>query len=83
MSALTDGPFGPGNRPPAMPDGDFLDREPSDGAVSGIMAGDVFFGLEGQPPASRSHGWGDMSWMGSPFYQGGRLTGVGIAVHGC
>ena len=70
MSALTSGPFGPGNRPPAMPGGDYRGREGGSGETYGIRTrdGDAWFGLDGQPPPASSRGWGDMSWRFSTFY---------------
>jgi hypothetical protein len=69
-AALTDGPFGPGDRPGAMPHGDFLDPEPGCDP-SGLTVQDVHWGLDGQPQPAKAGSWGDMSWLAPGVSHGG------------
>lgn len=40
-----------------------LGRERYDYAPDGIWVDGIHFGLDGQPPVAKSHGWGDLSWL--------------------
>jgi hypothetical protein len=35
---------------------------------SGVVIDGAVYPLAGQPPLAQSNGWGDMSWLASPFY---------------
>ena len=63
MSVLTDGPFGPGNRPPAMPHGDYLGREWPPSGPEGVTFQEVTYRLAGEPPRAQQGSWGDLGWV--------------------
>jgi len=45
--------------------------------TSGVVIDGGVYPLAGQPPPAQSHGWGDLSWLYSPY---GYRRGGGIAV---
>jgi hypothetical protein len=74
MSLKTDG-YGDGRKEGRMKNS-FMGPENGDHLPSGITVDGIIYALEGQPPAARSHGWGNVSWAYPPFgYRAGSLAG--------